>query len=121
MLIITIYQTTTIMNNEQFYDELRGYILEYTEEYITKIKSIALEVLGTHPTGVDLEELEWYLEEQENIFHDKLQEVLAEVRADIDADETGSTYLKVKTLERIRESFKTIFNKIVSQIKDILG
>ncbi len=110
------------MNNEKFYDRLNAYIDEYTEEYVHKLKSIAKEILSNQdPSGINLEELEDYLQAQEHIFMEKLEQAIEEVKSEVDEDGASNDKLIEKVLSRIKNSFGRIFEKVVSTLKDILG
>lgn len=110
------------MNNEKFYDRLNAYINEYTEEYVHKIKSIAKQILSDQdPNGVNLEKLEDYLQAQEHLFMEKLEEAIEEVKREVEEDGADNDKLIEKVLSRIRNSFSKIFEKVVSTLKDILG
>jgi hypothetical protein len=110
------------MNNEEFYAELDSYITEYTIEYVEQIKSIAREILSRdEDSDINLEELEDYLQMQEHLFMEKLEIAIKEVKEEIESDESGYEPLKTKILSRIKNTFREIFQKIVSKLKDIVG
>lgn len=110
------------MNNEKFYDQLNAYIDEYTEEYVHKLKSIAKEILSQQAdNGINMGELEDYLQAQEHIFMEKLEQAMEEVRVEVEEGDDDTNNLKEKVLSRIRNSFSKIFEKVVSTLKDILG
>ena len=67
------------MNNEKFYDRLNAYIDEYTQEYVMRIKDIARELLPVDGGGINLEELDDYLQMQQHLFMEKLEETQEEV------------------------------------------
>ena len=107
------------MQNEKFYDQINAYIENYTEEYVEKLKSIAREILSQEG-DINLEELEDYLQAQEHMFMEKLEQTIAEVKEEME-DSDGSNNLKERVLTRIKKSFSKIFEKVVSTLKDILG
>tara|TARA_R110000824_G_scaffold312441_2_gene499486 strand:- start:192 stop:566 length:375 start_codon:yes stop_codon:yes gene_type:complete len=114
-------QLKTIIMNEEFYNVLNVYIEEYTQEYVMRIKDIARELLPLDGGGIDLEELEDYLQMQQHMFMEKLEQAVEEVKGEIDSDVKGDEKLKTKVLSRIKNSFREIFEKVVSKLKDILN
>ena len=106
------------MNNEELYDQLDGYIKELTQEYITKLKFLAKEIIGDGTGTINLEELEDYLQAQQHIFMERLERTIQEIREDVDSD--GDIDIQENALMRIKKSFSQIFEKVVSTLKDIL-
>jgi len=106
-------------NDKEFYDQLNAYIEEYTEEYIHKLRGIAREILSREESDINLEELEDYLQAQEHMFMERLEQTIKEVQAEIEED--GVPPLKEKVLIRIKNSFSSIFEKVVSSLKDMIG
>ena len=106
------------MNNEELYDQLDGYIKELTQEYITKLKFLAKEIIG-HGTGtINLEELEDYLQAQQHIFMERLERTIEEIKESVDTN--GDIDVQENALMRIKKSFSQIFEKVVSTLKDML-
>jgi len=106
------------MNNEELYDQLDGYIKELTEEYITKLKFLAKEIIGDGTGTINLEELEDYLQAQQHIFMERLERTIEEIREDVDSDDEVD--VQKNALIRIKNSFSKLFESVVSTLKDIL-
>lgn len=106
------------MNNEELYDQLEGYIHELTEEYTTKLKFLAKEIIGDGEGTINLEELEDYLQAQQHIFMERLERTIKEIKQDV--DNGGDIDVQENALMRIKKSFSKIFESVVSTLKDIL-
>ena len=106
------------MNNEELYDQLDGYIKELTQEYITKLKFLAKEIIGDGTGTINLEELGDYLQAQQHIFMERLERTIHEIKESVDSD--GDVDVQENALMRIKKSFSQIFEKVVSTLKDML-
>ena len=106
------------MNNEELYDQLDGYIKELTEEYTTKLKFLAKEIIGDGVGTINLEELEDYLQAQQHIFMERLERTIHEIKENVESE--GDIDVQENALMRIKKSFSQIFEKVVSTLKDIL-
>ena len=109
------------MNKEEFYKKIESYIEELTHEYAQKLRGIAEDLLNkVNEYIIDEEELEHFLTKHERHFHEQMESVIDDIREKLEQSTSTNNKIKEKTLNRIRESFSRIFEKIVSSLKDLV-
>jgi len=109
------------MTKEEFYEIIDSSIEEWTQDYAQKLRGIAEDLLSkSNDSIIDEEELEHFLTKHEEHFANQMESVIDDIREKLEETSKINNEIKEKTLERIKNSFSKLFERIVNSLKELV-
>ena len=108
------------MNKEQFYDELNGIIKELTIEYVQQLRGNAEGMIEKIKNeSLTSEEISSFLKEQEEKFRINLEDSIDDLYDEMLEIISTNHKLKEGIIDKIKSSFRRIYESIISKFKNL--